>query len=255
MTWSVIINADDFGLTDGVTRGIVEAMAQGVVSSTTAMTCVDGAQQRVTALRSQCRGRVGLHLQLTAGVPCRHPDEIPSLVGDDGCFPASSSGLGDPQPDDILLEWQAQIERLRHWGIEPSHLDSHHHVHMLPQILPSFEQIAKTHDLPVRSGSAALARRLRQAGLRCPDEFLNLTSRTSPQLDEVLRRLMSSLRLSGPNAVVEIGCHPGIVDDELRRVSTYVAIREHEWQFLCMPAFRTELEARRIRLVSFEALL
>jgi predicted glycoside hydrolase/deacetylase ChbG (UPF0249 family) len=109
----------------------------------------------------------------------------------------------------------------------------------------------------VHGTTTAAARIVEMAGSGAAigDEFLNLTSRTSPQLDEVLRRLMSSLRLSGPNAVVEIGCHPGIVDDELRRVSTYVAIREREWQHLCMPAFRAELEARRIRLVGFEALL
>ncbi len=64
----LIVNADDFGLTEGVSAGIVDAIERGVVTATTAMVAID-ASERLARLGPRIAGRVGLHLQLTGGIP------------------------------------------------------------------------------------------------------------------------------------------------------------------------------------------
>ncbi len=127
----IFLNADDFGLTNGVTRGIARAMLEGIVTTTSAMPCVPGSPERVSAALGPVNGRVGAHLQLTDGVPCCDPREIPSLVNGEGRFPRSWNDLAADRlnPDEIRKEWTAQIDRVLDWGIRPSHLDTHHHVH------------------------------------------------------------------------------------------------------------------------------
>ena len=65
----IIVNADDFALTDGVSRGIARLMEMGAVTSTSVMTCAEGAKGRVRRHAGTLRGRAGVHLQLTAGKP------------------------------------------------------------------------------------------------------------------------------------------------------------------------------------------
>src|SRR5690606_7724277 len=77
----LIVNADDFGLSDGVTAGIVRAWREGVVTSTSAMINMDGAPERVAAARRSCPELpIGLHLNITAGRPVLPPEKVPTLV-------------------------------------------------------------------------------------------------------------------------------------------------------------------------------
>lgn len=85
---ALIINADDFGLTDGVSRGIVEALDSSIVRSTSVMLCAEGSGARLEGRRESLAGRVGIHLQLTDGVPCSEPPLVPTLTARDGMFPS-----------------------------------------------------------------------------------------------------------------------------------------------------------------------
>lgn len=134
----LFINADDFGLTDGVTAGIAEALAAGVVGATTAMVCPDGAVSRIRRWGRSFAGRVGLHLQLTGGAPCLPPGEIPTLVGADGRFPRKKVAVVDVNPDEVRREWRAQYQRFLETGLVPSHLDAHHHIHKRPEAFGVF---------------------------------------------------------------------------------------------------------------------
>lgn len=249
----LILNADDFGLTDGVTTGIVDAIEKGIVTSTTAMVCVDGAAERLRRWGPRLPGRIGAHLQLTDGRPCLPVSEVPSLVGAEGRFPRSRRDVRTPAPEEVRREWEAQLERLRGFGIEPTHLDSHHHIHFEPTVFPVFLEVAKAHGLPVRS-SRRFTRQLRERGLACPD--LGMTDwygepLTASHFLEIVDAAFTSLRGEG---TVELMCHPGRADPELAGLSSYVADREGELAVLCSPEVKEGLTQRGVELVSMAAL-
>lgn len=249
----LILNADDFGLTDGVTAGIVEAVEQGVVTSTTAMVCVAGAGERLRRWGPRLPARVGAHLQLTDGHPCLPASEIPSLVGADGLFPRGRREVRAPAPEEVRREWEAQLARLRDSGIEPSHLDSHHHVHFEPAVFPVFLEVARAHGLPVRS-NRRFNRRLRERGVACPDVGVTewyRDSLTAARLLEIVDRAFASLQGEG---TVELMCHPGRSDAELAKLSSYVADRDEELAVLCSAEVKEGLARRGVALVAMSAL-
>lgn len=241
MAW-IVFNADDFGYTEGVCDGIVEAMEVGVVRSTTAMVCVDDAASRLTRWLPRLAGRVGLHLQLTGGTPCMPSSRVPSLVGEDGRFVRSRRDLpGTLDPAQILLEWEAQLERLRSLGVEPTHLDSHHHVHLEPGVFESFCRFAHHHGLAGRTRAGLTTTALREAKVTCLDRCEPWYEQ--PSVEQLVQRIDACARKL-PRQTLEIMCHPARVDDALRDGSSYVDAREAELAVLCEPRLREALDAR-----------
>lgn len=242
----LLIHADDLGLTAGVTKGIAEAMTQGVVTGTSAMVCSPQQRQLVAAAAPELRGRIGLHLQLTDGRPVMDPSRIPSLVDREGRFPAHRSQLTNPDPDEVLLEWRAQWQWLQELGISPAHIDTHHHVHAAPAVLEAYVQLAKEHQVRARvipegigGNPREVRQRLRAAGVVCADFFTCIWTGRTPNLDSFTRALRVFAHLGGESCSLEIGCHPGYSDEELNGLSKYSSLREQELNVLCKPEMVT----------------
>jgi len=134
----LVVNADDFGLTEGVNRGVLEAHHRGIVTSTTLLASAPAFESAVRAAGSAPRLGVGVHLNLTEGHAIAKPSEIASIADATGRFRHSPAGLvqavllGRARPQEIEREWAAQIEKVAGAGIAVTHLDGHKHVHMLP---------------------------------------------------------------------------------------------------------------------------
>ncbi len=239
----VVINADDFGLTEGVCAGIVHAIETGAVTSTTAMAGVPGAVERLQRWAPRIAGRIGAHLQLTSGSPILPPEQVPSLVRNDGKFPAKRKEIRDPKAEEILAEWGAQIERLIAAGIRPTHLDSHHHVHGLPAVFPAFCELAKRYSLPGRSLNSEMTLRLRAEGVPCTDQTLTGWYGGELSAETLMQVLNDGVREFPGAASFEVMCHPGYVDDSLPSLSRYVREREAELAALCNPDLQRKLIA------------
>ncbi len=251
-----IFNADDFGLSPGVCRGIVQAMEEGVVTAATAMVCFPRATAVLPRYLNGLQGRLGLHLQLTKGVPCLPPEEIPSLITSQGRFPDRPQDLGELNSDEVLNEFRAQVQRLRQLGVAPSHLDSHHHVHKQPAVFPAYCRLAKELNLPARSVSAAQSMALRQQGIATADAFIDTHSRQSMLTPEkLLHELEQTLPFVPDNGCMEVMTHPGHADTALSTVSSYNTPREFELQCLCSAELRQGLQTLGIHLAGPEALL
>jgi predicted glycoside hydrolase/deacetylase ChbG (UPF0249 family) len=250
-TYRVILNADDFGLTEGVCAGIVEAIRRGCVTATTAMAATPGAGERLTVWAPQIAGNIGAHLQLTSGTPVSKVERVPSLVGENGAFPASKKDLHGAVAAEIVREWHAQIEILLGLGIPLSHLDTHHHVHRFPHIFAAFLEIATYYKAPARSLDPDMTEALRSAGVPCVDR--TLVDWYGGDLSE--SRLFTILNegLAGlpPSSTIELMCHPGWVDTSLPRVSKYVEDRERELRVLADPGVKDRLVAAGFELCSF----
>lgn len=250
----VIFNADDFGLTEGVCRGIRQAVEAGIVTATTAMVSVDGAESRTVDWGTPLAGRLGVHLQLTQGRPSLGAASVPSLVGADGTFPNGTAGVAHADPNQVRAEWLAQIERLRSWGFEPSHLDSHHHIGLKPHLVGAYVAVAVAAGLPARTNSPELSATLRARGVRCVD--LSTTSWYDGALTE--RRLLRVLegvfdRLNGVGTV-EVMCHPGFADADLAAKSNYVRQREVELAVLTSDKLKNGLNKLDVEVGSMDRL-
>lgn len=210
----VVVNADDFGLTRGVNRGIVEAHQRGIVTSTSLL--VDAAASAAAAALAESLPdlSVGLHLDLD-GVTAEH----------------------------VPAELERQLRRFQELkGSLPTHVDTHHNSHGDPGILRHVLAFTRRHDLPLRGHSTArvCSRFYGQWGGETHLEQIGVAG---------LARLLSEGVAEG---ITELICHPGYPDPELR--SSYAAERETEVATLCDPGARAVLDARGIRLIGFRDL-
>lgn len=220
MTRAVIFNADDFGASPGVNRGILCCHTEGVITSTSLMVHAPAAEAAAMLAREYPDLAVGLHWDL------------------DGVR-APTVPLEDPAAVRAELERQlAAAERML--GHLPTHLDSHHHVHRQPEVEPVARQLAARTRLPLRGTSA-----VRYIG--------GFYAQWEPGVDDLERvgveALTGILETELSAAWTEIGCHPAFVDEDLR--SAYRNPREAELSTLTDPAIRPIIRALGLRLASF----
>ena len=145
----VIINADDFGLTPGVNRGILGAFRDGVLTSTTMLVNLRFFDEAVIIARDNPDLPVGIHLSLLWGRPVTDPARVPSLVERDGSFPRSLGVLarryfmGRISEEEVKVELRSQVQKFLDAGLTPTHVDTHKHVHSLPGVLRAVTEVAR----------------------------------------------------------------------------------------------------------------
>lgn len=151
----LIVNADDYGLTRGVSRGNRYAHLHGIITSITAMLNIEVVVEdlKFTASEAPELGK-GVHLVLTAGSPVLPVIQVSSLVDQNGQFPKIKTiyeDLKQMKPEEVHQEWNAQNEKMLSLGLQPDNLDSHHHVSYLDMMLfENMLKLAQKYDLPIR---------------------------------------------------------------------------------------------------------
>ena len=274
---AAIVNADDFGLTRGVNRGILEAHRDGILTSASLLANMPGFEDAVRAARENPALGVGVHLNLVRGRALRPPGELPTLLDRNGCFfPPGRLALrlllGRVSQQGLMHELDAQVARAVDGGLRPTHLDTEKHMHMFPAVLRALIEVARRHgigqvrwgDEPLRpaallttQGLKALGKRvvaarggslLRANGLRHADHFRGLLD-SGRVTAATYRRFLTEL----PDGVTEISCHPGYADAELDALAPgYInAHREEELLALAHPSLRELCRERSIRLMHY----
>lgn len=218
----VLFNADDFGLTDGVTDGIIQAHVDGLVRSATLMMNGRAADYAVEQAKKHPSLKVGIHLVLTWGMPIS--ENVPDLLDDTGRFKYNSAFAEMPAPDiaQVENEWRAQLDAFTKTGLPLHHIDSHHHVHGWAPLKDVIVRLAKEYDVPVRYVDS-----LKDHPEICLTEALFVDFYGEGVKEDVFRRL-SQLNAGS----VEVMTHPAKVDDTLREVSSYTDKREEELRLL-----------------------
>jgi len=243
------LNADDFGLTPGVSAGIVEAMVHGVVGTTTALLGCGGSAANISRFGGAIPGRIGLHLQLTNGRPTLPPADVPSLVDESGGFPARRAAIRRPDPSEVAREWRAQLEALRALGIEPTHLDSHHDVHLLPGVFDVYVELARAHGFRARAGSPRARNLLRARGVGCADHFTAGFESPRTGVEDLIAILTEAGQGMTDGELLELMCHPGHPDATLAAISRYAVERGREFETLLEPGLVRRIEAVGFRVV------
>jgi hopanoid biosynthesis associated protein HpnK len=291
LDWRVrrlIINADDFGLTAGVNRAIVEAHERGVVSSATLMANGQAFTEAAALARDTPRLGVGCHVVLVDGTPVLEAGQVRSLLdppldrsrdahfrGGIGKFGALAL-MGRLTPDEIEAETVAQIRKIQSAGVAITHLDSHKHTHLFPHVLRPLLRAAKACGIPgIRNpfermqgsqlaASPSMLKRWIEVGVlrsfaKQFREAVQQAGMFTPDgtlaivatgtLNERLLRLMIE---NLPEGTWELVCHPGYNDADLKAVRTRLReAREEELRILTSPATRDLIRANGVEIVSF----
>lgn len=282
---SLILNADDFGLTVGINEGIVRGHRDGILTSATIMANAPAFDDAVRCAGENPSLGVGIHLVLIGGRPIARPEEVASLVDDTGQLPQSLPNFVARvtsraiRPEHIEKELRAQIEKVRAVGINPTHVDSHKHTHSHPTVMDSVARVASAcgitrirkpfeelrdswtstrgnHGPTVSQLAAAAAARLasrsfiaicRRYGLRSPDRFLGL-ARTGSISPTVLCSLIDTVS----DGTTEIMLHPGVCDADLRQTGSRLQMHRQVELGALVAAQAKEIVAERdIRLITY----
>lgn len=274
---TLIVNADDYGLTNGVSRAILRAHREGIVTSTSALALGPAFATTAAWLADVPELGIGAHLAVVGeDPPLLSAREIPSLVGRDGKLDLSwrqflrRAALRRVDIADVERELTAQLDcivaavgrgRL-------THLDTHQHLHLWPPIGRLLLDLARRHDVHAvrgpsafgRGAKAAAVRRLGRrfasrataAGVRLPDEFVGFDDGGQTDTDRLVALIADLTRT--PAVTAEIGIHPGEHGDP--------DLARYEWGYrwgdeldaLVSPRVRAAVDASGFTLGTFAAL-
>jgi len=264
------VNADDFGFTGDVNRGIVEAHLHGIVTSTTIMANGPAFDDAVRLARATPSLDIGVHFVLVGGEQVARPGRA---------LPATVSELIKAlalRKIDVFEELSTQMEKVLDAGVRVTHVDTHKHTHLLPTVLDAVCRIAASHgagwirrpfDFPITPGPAGIpmtkravsramspVRRMFHAkmarhGCASTDNFagFQMTGRFSHEdVVHLIERL--------PGGWTEFMVHPGFCTDELRGSRTRLKeSREAELNALTHPAVRQALADNGVALQPYPA--
>ena len=245
----LIRNADDFGKNGSVNRAIAECFAKGYIDRTTLMVNMDGAEEAVRIARENgFSDRVGIHLNLTEGMPLTQPIRSNPLLCDvNGRFHAAFRQttkyrlyMDQLSKDQIYTELKAQIEQYAAWGLTLFHVDSHHHVHTDYPVYSVLKRLSKEYrfssirlsrnlyrkgSLPMRIYKAWYNRAIRKLCGKTDDLFGSCADLFAYDSEEALRALAAGKK-------IEIMMHPmydqaGILTDTDRNMEQTAASLVH----------------------------
>lgn len=250
----VIINADDFGITEGVNRAVFELIETGVLSSTSVMANMPSYRD-IVGVRD--RIGVGVHFNLTVGAPVTTPGNVPSLVDKKGNFPGLRELLrraktGNVSPQEVEAEISAQVEALFGLGITPDHFDSHESILKYPFFMRQIRKVALRYGIMavrtytprvfdysrlLRPRKTAISVFLALNKIEWRRRGFKVASRSDSLLEfgldynraaAKLRDIFTDLR----PGVLELGVHPGYLNEDNSPLGGYVQEREAELRAL-----------------------
>jgi len=266
----LVVNADDFGFTPDVNRGIVEAHRGGILTATTLMANGAAFEDALLLARETPTLDIGCHLVLIGGRSLVTGKPYPRTVGQ----LIAALARREIRPYEELA---AQVRHILNAGVRPTHLDTHKHTHLAPPVLEAVARLGEEFGirwvrrpfdfpLPARrgavprlirltSGALGLLRRrfhrvLQSHGCRTTDHFagFQITGRfRTAELVELLAWI--------PEGSTELMCHPGYCGEALRGAPTRLKeSREQELEALTAPETRAALERHGIELAQYGGL-
>lgn len=230
MTRRIVVNADDFGLTGGVNRAIVDAHVHGIVTSTSMMVRAPAAAAAATLSTRHPDLAVGLHVDLG------------EWAFRDGEWEALYEVVDTDDTDAVRREIDSQLATFESLlGRPPTHLDSHQHVHRTSPVAEVVAAAGRRLGVPVRHVGA----------IAYVGSFYGQLADGSPYHQALEIDALLALLAALPEGTSELGCHPGYLDGLRDSGTMYVEERETELRVLCDQRLVAALDELGIELVSF----
>jgi hopanoid biosynthesis associated protein HpnK len=279
----LIINADDFGLTAGVNLAIAKSSWCGGITSATIMANAPAFSEAVSLARTMPQLKTGCHVVMIDGKAVA--SSLPSLTDGRGRFHKSLSDFAVAAvskrlaAQEIQREAEAQIRKIQSAGITLTHVDSHKHTHMFPQVLHPVLRAAKACGIravrnpfePIRTWPLGLVagqpgmwlrtagvttfqwfasqfrRAIKEEGIRSTDGTVGIAA--TGRLDQ---KMLVAILGALPEGTWELVCHPGYADADLKAAGTrLIESRQVELEALTSETTKKALGVRGIELISY----
>jgi predicted glycoside hydrolase/deacetylase ChbG (UPF0249 family) len=274
----LIINADDVGLSSEINEAVRKCYLENVITGASLLACGDGFEDAVEMLKSIGKTSVGVHLVLTGSFkPCTKDfSSIRSLLPG-GKFASGYQGLtsryfmGKISASEVYTEFSAQLKKVKDAGLEVTHLDSHEHIHMLPDVLEAVVKLAVDFDIPYvrlpREDTCVVKKNfspkdlLRHAGLKVfAAQAERVMSMTGVQYNDVFWGHFHSGRIDDnvlcfivsnlAEGVNELAVHPGVLSAELVKRSYWHRNAQKEMEALLRGKWKDLLAEEGVCLVT-----
>lgn len=237
MLSKVIMNGDDFGLSKGNSLGILLAHEEGILSSTTVMMNMPYARWALKKAEAYPKLGIGVHLTATAGRPLT---DCPSLMNGKAfkklsCYENKDYHINK---DELYREWKAQTEAFYQCGYVPDHLDSHHHIHLYHDFIDVMVTLAKEYHLPIREDQDYLGHDFVPVEISFYDQGATLSH---------LKEIMTT-----HNGIVEIMCHPALLDARMLTCTSYSTPRTRELEILMSDEIKSFMREHQIALTNYK---
>ena len=234
----LIVNADDFGFSEAVNHGILKAMEDGIVTSTSIMANMPGFAHAAALYHEHPDMAVGVHLNLTCYRPLLSTHK--TLVTETGYFHKQGELAGCCE-EEMYEELKAQIDYVLAQGIRIDHLDSHHHIHTTTKLQKVVERLYKEYALPFRGGFAyPVSFPHAQLSMDFYDDGASLAS---------LKKILETI---AENGVIDLMCHPAYMDQFLYETTSYSLKRMKELEILCSEEAAALLQRYQIQLCTYK---
>lgn len=240
----LIVNADDFGISKAINLGIIEAHREGIVRSTTLMCNMEAVDHAIKLAKENPELGVGIHFVLTAGKPLS--DGVESLVDKDGTFTKFEEIAEKAKSEDIKKELECQLNKFLSYGIKPTHIDTHHHVHRIGKVFEVIKEIAIKNNLPVRLIEEFDSSMYE--GIKSTSKFSESFYEKDMITEDRLIRLLDEYK---DFESVEIMAHPGYLDQNILNRTSYAIERTMELQTLVSRKVKEYIKEKNIELINF----
>lgn len=278
-TKKLIINADDFGVSEDINEGIIECYRRGVVTDVSLLACGPHFDHAVALARENNINRVGIHIALTGAFKAISPHaHISALVNRKGFFHKSFPVLlakfivGRIKKSQIHKECKAQVVKVKEAGLLISHLDSHEHIHMFGPILKIVLRVMKEEGVrairfpkekvslwnllkeprnAVRHLSLVFVCNMAKRVLCDPDITHNKYFTGHFHAHRLNEKDFFSILSHMKEGITELGCHPGYFGRHIAAERPWYKGCEEEMRVLCDMEFRKEIKRWGIKLASY----
>lgn len=286
----IIINADDFGLSDSINQGIIKAYREGVLTSASLMVNMPGFENAVNFLKNNSGLDIGLHINLFRGKPLIPFCEIRTLTDENGSFLQSVFKIVKRIYQkklslfELELECDAQMKKALDSGIKITHIDSEKHLHLLSHVYKIVVKLARKYGINkirnineypyiarfmldrnhILNSSLCKAMALQVLSMRVKKinyiNYINSTDYSFGLLGSMTLNKYERLFNYLKDGTTEILCHPGYIDEDWRRPPLnreryYVNInREEELSALLSPVLKEMIRKLNIELVNHKEL-
>lgn len=243
----LIINADDLGYSKGVNYGIYDSYKFGVVRSGTLMMNMPSTQHAVDLFKGTDFG-IGVHLNITAGKALLEHDYLTDEDGffiKDRLFKQSREALKE-----VEKEYVAQIEKAYAYGVDVTHLDSHHHMHLNHlEIFKIVEKLSRKYGLPMRYDKNYKA--LESYDVVSTEAFSSAFYNQTAQVAYLIQLLDTYSNVDS----LELMVHPGFLDGTLYGCASYREMRMVEHSVLTSKLLKAHIQHKGIQLISYKNLM
>lgn len=227
---NLIINADDYGLSDSVNKGIIATIKNGIISDTSAIVNTDNFTKSIKLALDNEISSMGIHLNLTFGKPILPKEKIPTIIDSRGFFFDKIEfikRIDSINLEEVEKELTAQINKFLFSEIKLNHIDAHHNFYSFNQELFFIAaSLAKKYNVPMRCPKNKFIDIADNLKIKHPDFTIDDFYDNNVSEDFLLNKL-EILKKNKFNSI-EIMTHPGYIDDELKKSSSYVQKRKEE---------------------------